>query len=397
MSIYLSVLEHSHVSIEVREILSFTRTVTKTLTRKIAALSKVNGAVLLSTCNRTELYLTSDITLNPGEILCRVAEVSHEPFKDAFQHFSDEAAVCHLMEVSAGIRSRIFGEDQIISQVREAIGIARESHSACHELETLFRTAISAGKEVRSRVRFTAVPTSAASRAVELIGERLPVSGLRAMVIGNGEMGRLAATLLQAGGCDVTITLRSYRHGETLVPAGCSVVPYENRFLYMNGMDFVISATTSPHYTVSESEVRCMSLPPKYFVDLSIPRDIQPSIGDIDGITVFNVDDLEDCTPRTTPPPLVYEILRRHEERFFRWQRYKDCMPAAEELKQAILDRLLTARELNEDLDTTQILELAVERTVDLVAGGFAGQLTSENMRQCSEKIRANTTARKVI
>ena len=397
MSIFLSVLEHSHVPIEIREILSFTQTVTKMLTAKIAEMPDVEGAVLLSTCNRTELYLTGKNALNPGEILCKAAEVSYAPFAEAFEQFADEAAVRHLMEVASGLRSRIFGEDQIISQVKSAIAIAREVHSACHELETLFRIAISAGKEVRSSVRFTSVPTSAASRAVELIEGYLKVSGLSAMVIGNGEMGRLAASLLESRGCNVTITLRTYKHGETIVPPGCSVVPYEERFSHMDGMDFVISATTSPHYTVGEKEVSSMKCPPKYFIDLSIPRDIQPSVGDIDGVTAFNVDDLEDCAPHLEPPPLVYEILQKHEDRFYRWLGYKECMPAVEELKQAILDRLMTAKELEDGLDTEQILELAVERTVDLVAGGFAGHLTSESMQLCSEKIRANTTARKVI
>ena len=397
MSIFLSVLEHSHVPIEVREILSFTQTVTKMLTVKIAGMLEVEGVVLLSTCNRTELYLTGETALNPGEILCKAAEVSYMPFTEVFEHFTDEEAVRHLMEVASGLRSRIFGEDQIISQVKSAIAIARETHSACHELETLFRIAISAGKEVRSSVRFTSVPTSAASRAVELVEKHMPVRGLSAMVIGNGEMGRLAAALLEARGCSVTITLRTYKHGETIVPPGCSVVPYEERFSHMDGMDFVISATTSPHYTVGEKEVTAMKNPPKYFVDLSIPRDIQPSIGDIEGVMTFNVDDLEDCAPYLEPPPLVYEILQKHEDRFYRWLGYRDCMPAVEELKQAILDRILTAKELEDELDTEQVLELAVERTIDLVAGGFAGHLTSESMLLCSEKIRANTTAKKVI
>lgn len=164
--------------------------------------------------------------------------------------------VRHLMEVASGLRSRIWGEDQIISQVKDAIALAREAGCTDGVLETLFRSAISAGKEVKTEVRLTAVPTSAASMAVELLAAKLgDLAGKKALVIGNGEMGRLSASLLQQAGCEVWVTLRTYRHGETIVPPGCGVVPYEERFHHMEGCDFLISATTSPHYTVTAAPI----------------------------------------------------------------------------------------------------------------------------------------------
>lgn len=398
MAVYLSALEHSRAPIQVREILSFTRTATQLLAGKVASMPGVSGCVLLSTCNRTELYVSAGEKVEPGRLLCAAAGTDYTPFTDAFYTCSGREAVRHLLEVAAGLRSRIWGEDQIIAQVKDAIALARSVHAADPVLETLFRTAASSGKEVRSRARMTALPASAASRAVDLLSEHAgELKGKRAMVIGNGEMGRLAASLLRDRGCRVTVTLRTYRHGQTVIPAGCGVIPYEERYSAMEGMDLLLSATTSPHYTVTVQAIKTLAHPPAWMVDLAIPRDIQPEVGEADGVALFNVDDLKDCAPKREIPPAVAEILNRHEEQFYRWLNYKDCMPALEELKQAVTERVCTARELEGELDPADLVELAVSRTVDLLAGGLSEQFTARLLEQCSKKIRAHTKGRAVL
>lgn len=397
MAIYLSALEHSRVPIQVREILSFTRTVTRTLTEQVRAMPGVSGCVLLSTCNRTELYVSAQEETDPGRLLCAAAGVKYAPFAQAFQTCTDQEAVRHLLEVAAGLRSRIWGEDQIISQVKDAILLSRSVHATDPVLETLFRTATAAGKQVRSQVRMTALPVSAASRAVELMAEHTSLEGKRAMVIGNGEMGRLTAALLHQRGCQVTVTLRTYRHGETVVPAGCSVIPYEQRYSALGEMDLLLSATTSPHYTITAPETGSLDRFPAWMVDLAIPRDIQPQVGDLPGVTLFNVDDLQGCAPDRSLPPAVAEILSHHEGQFYRWLNYKDCLPALEELKRAAIERVCTARELEEEMSPAELVELAVSRTVDLLAGGLSEQWTAQLLEQCSEKIRTHTKGRTVL
>ena len=398
MAIILSTLEHSRVPLTVREILSFTRAVTEQLTAAVARMPGVRGCVLLSTCNRTELYLSTPEALDPGVLLCRAAEVDYAPFASAFYTCREDEAVRHLLEVAAGLRSRIWGEDQIVTQVRQAIAIARSVHSADPVLETLFRNAIAAGKEVRTRARLSPLPASAASRAVELLeGELGSLAGKRAMVIGNGEMGRLAAALLRDRGCDVTVTLRTYRHGETLVPAGCAVVPYEERFAQMEGQDLLLSATTSPHYTVTVEGMAPLRNPPRYLADLAIPRDIQPELAENPGMKLYNVDDLQGAAPQREVPPLVQEILDRHREEFYRWLNYKDCMPAMEAVKDAIVRRVCTDRSITERMDQEELVELAVGRAVDLLTAGLADTVSPQHLERCAEKIRAHTTGRPVL
>ena len=398
MTIVMSGLEHSLAPISLRERLSFTKQQTAAMVRTIRSFPSISGCVLISTCNRTELYLSCSEEVNPGELLCQAAGTEYTPYQEAFVTLSGKKAVEHLMEVAAGLRSRIFGEDQIISQVKGAIAIAREAGATDSILETLFRSAISAGKEIRAKVRLTSVPTSAASMAVALLKEKLgELKGKKALVIGNGEMGRLSASLLQQEKCQVSVTLRTYRHGETIVPPGCGVVPYDERFQHMEGCDILLSATTSPHYTVTVEQLNQIPSLPAVMVDLAIPRDIQPEAGQLPGVSLYNIDDLGSYLENRTVPQEVTDILRAQMENFTRWLNYKDCMTSVESLKQAIVNRLLTAKELNEDLTEAEIIELSVNKTVDLLVTGLAERITSENLMKCESKIRLHTTGRRVV
>ncbi len=202
----------------------------------------VLGCVLVSTCNRTELYLScaSDSTLCPDQILCHAVKLSHASFAGAFVTRRDRDAVRHLMEVAGGLKSQIWGEDQILSQVKSAIAIARKAGAADPVLETLFRNAVAAGKAIKTQIHLTDVAVSAAGQAVQVLKRDLgSLHGRSALVIGNGEMGRLAATLLHAEGCRVIVTLRTYRHGMTVIPAGCTATPYDDRFSAMEKADIL--------------------------------------------------------------------------------------------------------------------------------------------------------------
>lgn len=397
MSVIAAVLEHSRAPIQVREQLSFSRADARRLSAKLA--QETNGCVLLSTCNRTELYVSApDITaVEPGQMLCRAAGSDYLLFKSAIDTLTEQDAVHHLMEVSSGLRSQVFGEDQILAQVKDAIADAREAKAANGELETLFRTAVSAGKEMRSRVRITPAPASAASGAVALLQNQTgSLAGKKVLVIGNGEMGRLAATLLREKGCGVTVTLRSYRHGETVVPSGCGAVPYSERYAFMETADILVSATKSPHYTVTREKVSRLTRLPQWMMDLSLPRDIDPEVAWQAGTRtrLYNLDDLSEGISSQSVPPLVHEIIDRWERKFWRWKNYKDSMSTAEELKQAIVDKIRTEPGFLCETVAEQATALAVSRTVELIMGGL--EFTPDSVARCSQKIRDYTKGKPV-
>ena len=393
MNIRMTGLDYALAPIALREKLSFTRNAVIEMDRRLAALG-CTGAVLLSTCNRTELYLSlaEGSALHPGELLCAAAGVPYSDFSSAFVSRSGSDCARHLMEVACGLRSQILGEDQILTQVKTALTLAREAGTADGVLETLFRTAASCGKAAKAAGRLTSVPTSAAHQAVGMLESRLKhLSGRRALVIGNGEMGRLSASLLRAAGCQVTVTLRSYHHGATVVPAGCGVVPYEERYQAMEGMDLLLSATTSPHYTVSADEFSALAHPPALLVDLAIPRDIQPDLPQrFPGVTLLNVDDLRQSTD-TDHAVLqrVGGVISAYLDRFHQWGNYRESLVALEDMKAALRRRI--GAYVEDTMGAEEAAELAIDKVVDLLAGGMTDGFTPEAVRACTAKIRLHT------
>lgn len=383
----MSGLDYERTEMALRERLSFPPERVRTLDRAIAGMEGVTGAVLLSTCNRTELYLTTeDDIAPPGQLLCRAAREDWSVFAPCFVTREGENVGRHLLEVASGLRSQIWGEDQIITQVGRAIELAQEVESANAVLSTLFRTAVAAGKDVKTHVRLTAVPSSAAEEAVALLRQRLGgLEDRRAVVIGNGEMGRRAARLLRAAGCRVTVTLRTYRHGETVVPFGCETVAYDRRYSAIDGADILFSATTSPHYTVTRDELERLTARPGWVVDLAVPRDVEPAVGTLEGVTLYNVDDFPGAPQTSDAEGLAQakQIVQRHLREFYQWWDYRECLPVMAELK-AALGRRFAA----EGAENCQPI---VDKTVDLLLGGLKGRVRPEDLRECAAKIDAFT------
>ncbi|MCD8354875.1 MAG: glutamyl-tRNA reductase [Clostridiales bacterium] len=391
MKLWMSGLDYERTEMALRERLSFPTERVRTLDRAIAGTEGVTGAVLLSTCNRTELYLTAeDDIASPGHLLCQAAGEDWSVFASCFVTREGEDAARHLLEVASGLRSQIWGEDQIITQVGRAIELAQEVESANAVLSTLFRTAVAAGKDVKTHVRLTAVPSSAAEEAVALLRQRLDgLENRQAVVIGNGEMGRRAARLLRAAGCQVTVTLRTYRHGETVVPFGCETVAYDRRYTAIDGADILFSATTSPHYTVTRDRLERLTVCPAWVVDLAVPRDVEPAVGTLEGVSLFNVDDFSGAPQTSDTEGLAQaeQILERHLREFYQWWDYRECIPAMAEVK-AALGRRFAA----EGAENCQPI---VDKTVDLLLGGLKGRVRAADLRECAAKIDAFTRPRR--
>ena len=233
-------------------------------------------------------------------------------------------AARHLMEVTCGLHSQILGEDQIITQVRRAMELAQEAKTADPTLSALFRAAVTAGKRARTEVSVSRGSPSIGSRCRDVLSQKLgSLAGKKMLVIGNGQMGRLAAQLLQEAGASVNVTLRTYRHGETVVPAGCGTVNYEDRVAAMENIDALVSATTSPHYTLTVQQLRQIQNPPKVAMDLAVPRDIDPECGQV--ITLYDTDSLGSGGPGS-PDELeaMRSIAAQELERFAQWQRRQE-------------------------------------------------------------------------
>lgn len=308
-------LDHTTAPLAAREAFSLDR---ERLLPLLPALTggEVKGAVVLSTCNRTELFLshTGDVPPDGIGLLCRALALPEEEHARHFVERAERQAADHLMRVASGMESSVTGDDQIITQVRDALETARRAGTADPLLEALFRSAVTAGKKVKTDVRFSpdgaSVATAAAAAAEELLG---PLGEKRVLILGNGVVGRLAAAELRRRGCGVDVAYRAHRGIPDNLPEGCAAVPYEERYRLLPRYDVVVSATASPRHTIEAAELADGRLP-ALLLDLAVPRDIDPPVAERPGVRLLNVDDLRHPAVKNT----------RREE----WARAEDIIAA---------------------------------------------------------------------
>lgn len=397
MSICMAGIDWKRADMDKREAFSFTQNQVERLCRRIVQVDGVSGCVLLSTCNRTELYLSGKGNLQPAEILCGMADAPTAAALFDTRRGDDTAR--HLMRVSCGLCSQILGEDQIVSQVKRAYRIAHEADCADAVLSQLFRLAATAGKRSRTQVRLSAAPLSVAGQAVELICRSMgELRGRRALVIGNGEMGRLASSLLVSQGCDVTVTLRSYHHGQTIVPAGCRTIAYDDRMSLVGSCDILLSATTSPHFTVTYDDIAQLHHVPAVVCDLSMPRDIEPAVRTLSGVTFFDMDSMggRDVHVNADDRRQVEDIIDEEMAELTRWRAYRAALPMMDELCELTAERVATGYDFavlcdGEDSTTTEKMEaaarLAAEKTARLLLSGLQGEWADGALETCRDAI----------
>lgn len=395
MSIILAYLDYKSADIALREKVSFTETKTREVISDIKKNYNISGVILLSTCNRTELYISyHDVEkISPAEILCKQVGLKDEKAIALFNIKHDEEAILHLMEVACGLQSMVLCEDQIITQIKNAALIAREEKTSDSVLETLFRFSATAAKKAKTQVKIKAVPNSAAERAIDFLADKYDLKYKKVLVIGNGETGRLCCKRLKALGSEVTITLRKYKHGETIVPYGCSTISYDERAEYLSKVEVVVSATSSPHYTINYEMLEKLELKPRYFMDLALPRDIEPSIANIEGLQCYNIDDIyEDSTKINEEEILkIKEIIKDYHLQFKKWNTIHRGAKSINNIKK------LTFQKVSSSLNSIDILsndgkliEQSVNKTVDLLIYSLKDELSYEILCVLQDKLSSS-------
>lgn len=293
MILQMAGIDFEKANLEIREVFSFQTHSAKMAMEEIKECFPVNGVILLSTCNRTEIYISSEEKCSVSSILCRIKKIDQEEYQKYITVRSGEEALMHLFQLSCGMKSRIFGEDQIITQVKNALFQARDVHTVDGYLERVFQSAVTTGKKVRSEVHLTAVKASVIEEMLKILKKEIGGLGdKKCLVIGNGEIGRLAAKRMAENGASVTMTVRSYKTRQVIIPKNCSSIDYKDRFRILGECDIVISATTSPHHTIKYEEgiLHLNSEKRYFFVDLAVPRDFSSRFAGEKNIKLYNID-----------------------------------------------------------------------------------------------------------
>ncbi len=323
-------VSHHHAPLEVRERLFLQDGHAAELAADLAG--EGVEAVVLSTCNRTEVYVVG------GEPEVAREELERRSGLDlagVLARWDDGEAVSHLFRVAAGLDSLVPGESQILGQVRDAYEAARRAGATSALLNRLFEDALHAGKRVRTEAKLHELPESVAASAVELGARELGgVKGRRALLFGAGRMSELAARDLRARGAEVVVSSRTLESAQELAErVGGRAAAFDAVAVELPEADLVLSATRCPYPILHAEAVRPREKP-LVLVDVAVPRDLDPAIGELDGCTLFDIDALgEGLVGREEDVREAEAIVAEEAARFAEWRRARDAAEAIRDLR----------------------------------------------------------------
>ena len=295
-------------------------------------LAKELGAVVLSTCNRTEVY---SIGGDPAGARNELERLSGLDLGGVLASWEGDEAVEHLFRVAAGLDSLVPGEGQILGQVRLAYESALTAGATGPVLNRLFEDALHAGKRVRTEAKLAEMPESVAASAVDLAEKALGgLDGKRALLFGAGRMSELSARDLRGRGAEVIVSSRTLESALELAErVGGRAAPFDAVAVELTGADLVISATRCP-YPILHAEAVQPRVRPLVLVDIAVPRDLDPEIGNVEGCTLFDIDALgEGLVGREEDVREAEQIVAEEAERFFEWRRSRGAAPAITALR----------------------------------------------------------------
>jgi glutamyl-tRNA reductase len=399
MHVFLLGVSHHTAPVDLRERLDFSSRDVGDAVRALADRATAAEAVLLSTCNRSEVYVASEQPETARAELVDFLTTYHDlPVETFVPHLferTDTDAVRHLFRVAAGLDSRIVGEPQILGQVKDAFHAAAGRQAVGPLLTRLFQSAFGVGKRVRSETALGEGAVSMGYAAVELARRTFGrLEGKNVLVVGAGEISTLAAQHLKAQGArDIAVANRTASGAETLAQlVSGRTVDWHGLSDAMAGADIVVSATGAPRPVVTRALVEAATggrmARPLFIIDLAVPRDVEPSVGTLRDVFVYNVDDLqalmhENTSKRSAEILHAEGIVGDEVVRFGAWRRSMGAVPAVVALRRRFdairrteLDRLgvklsgLTAADRARVEDVTRLIveKLLLEPTERLKA-----------------------------
>ncbi|MGN0627196.1 MAG: glutamyl-tRNA reductase [Oscillospiraceae bacterium] len=401
MSIKMLGIDYNKASVDIRALFSFTKKNAGEAMEEFYREEGVLGCIIISTCNRMEIWASTAEEWEGSLLdkLCSIKGVNTEEYREYFVSREDKDAVEHLFYLASGLKSQIIAEDQIITQVKDALTLSREHFCTDNVLEVLFRMAATAGKKVKTDVVFSHGNTSVIHQAVRFLSEQgYEMNGKTCMVIGNGEMGKIAAQTLREAGADVTVTVRQYRSGIVDIPKGCKRINYGERMEYLPHCDLVVSATASPNYTLTKEAFDLLEREkPLLLIDLAVPRDIEPSIDELGYVTLYDIDSFKATAASDKMKESLEkagEIIRSQMDEFFSWYDGKDLFPRVQVIKANAVNefnskimKTMNKTEMDDENreNLLKMLDSAVGKVVNHLIFGLRDCLKQEEFAECVE------------
>ncbi|MFH1071532.1 MAG: glutamyl-tRNA reductase [Candidatus Glassbacteria bacterium] len=342
MPVAVGGLNHRVAAVELREKLAFSGPELKGRLGRMAERARLEELVVLSTCNRTEVYAYGQ---DESRLLEGIGRILSEKFGStvnlddtSFYTYLDERSVNHLFRVACSLDSMILGETQILGQVREAYRLAQEARSAGRVLSRLFQQAVNVGKRARTETSISSGAVSVSSAAVDLarkiFGE---LAGKEALILGAGETSELTLSLLIDSGVDsVLVANRTYQKAlELAVTYHGTAIKFDEFYPYLQQADILISSTSAPGYVLTRERAGGALErrdKPIFLIDLAVPRDIDPALANYDSVFLYNIDDLtsvveKNVEERRSQVALVDEIVASEAAGFMAWYESLSLVP----------------------------------------------------------------------
>ncbi|TAN45925.1 MAG: glutamyl-tRNA reductase [Nitrospirae bacterium] len=363
MKVLVIGLNHKTADVEVREKLAFNGEKLETGVLRLREIPEVKEVSVLSTCNRVEMYIcVTDEGPAIEKIKLFLAEfhnLNRNSFEPHLYLLSETEAVRHIFRVASSLDSMVLGEPQILGQLKDAFDFSLAKKTTGVMMNKLMKKAISTAKRVRTETRIAENAVSISFAAVELARKIFKeLAGTSCMLLGAGEMAELAARhLVNNGVSNVMVANRTYERGcELAKEFSGSPVKYENFIDELSHVDIILCSTGAPTYVLKKEQMHKVMKDrrhkPVFIIDISVPRNIDPEINDLDSVYLYNVDDLQEVIDtnileRQKEAEKAEAIVLEEVEKFSKWVSSLDSVPVivalrqkAEEIKKEELEKL---------------------------------------------------------
>jgi glutamyl-tRNA reductase len=360
MTLLLIGVNHKTAPIEVRERIAISRSALPETARSLAAVPGVAECMIVSTCNRVEILAAVEShDTDLSDFLHRHFGLDAALLAPHLYEHRDQEAVRHLFRVAASLDSMVVGEPQILGQVKEAFAVARAAGTIGGQLEHLLQCAFAAAKKVRSETEIGSNSVSIASVAVELARKIFgSLEGRTVFLVGAGKMSELAARhLVQQGAGTILVTNRTLERARLMAQSFAGqVIPFDQLYEAASQADIVISSTGAPHPIFRREHgtdfLHRRRNRPMFFIDIAVPRDVDPEMGKLEGIFVYDIDDLQQVavshlSERSRAATDAEALIAAEVEHFHQRQLAVNAAPAivallqqAEEIRQSELKRV---------------------------------------------------------
>ena len=342
-------VNHKTTPVEIREKLAFTKGKIEESVDRLFNFPDIIEHTILSTCNRVEIYARANCQDSAikaiKQFICDFHEVSPVELEDHFYSYRNEEAVEHLFRVSSSLDSMILGEAQILGQVKDAYSLAKDLRSTGLVLNQLFKKAFSIAKKVREETGIAERSVSISSAAVELAQKIFDdLENRTVMLVGTGEMAELAAKhLISYGVKTVYVTSRTYDRAANLARTlNGSALDFEAFKNELHRADIVITSTSAPNFIIKkeivEKAIRERKNKPIFFIDIAVPRDIEPDVNDLENVYLYDIDDLHvvvsaNIKEREKEAENAMNFISQEVTKFNNWVGALDAVPTIVEIR----------------------------------------------------------------